>query len=178
MTEWAQHRNGKPTIGVPYVGTLPQSERSNQCARLFSRSSKAILLVALSIQFAQAGTSLYFYYAHPPKWISTASFSPWYKGQNGQYDFRVRIAAETVKRYPWATADRAVVPAPEYLYNGTWAIDYEGRITVPPEENWANGDLGQRAAVVLSALINYYRYSGDASVRSHITAIADSVEKR
>ena len=62
--------------------------------------------------------------------------APWYKAQNGQLDFRVRIAAETLKRYPWAAADKAVAAAPEYVYNGTWRIDHEGGITAPPLRNW------------------------------------------
>ena len=33
--------------------------------------------------------------------------APWYGGQNGQCDFRVRVSAETLKRYPWADKPKA-----------------------------------------------------------------------
>ena len=55
--------------------------------------------------------------------------APWYGGQNGQLDFRVRVAAETLKRYPWATD--APSPAPHYVYNGSWRIAPDGTITIP-----------------------------------------------
>ena len=77
--------------------------------------------------------------------------APWYKGQNGQFDYRVRIAAETLKRYPWVDKSRAVMPGPEYLYNGKWDIARTGQITVLPEEDWNNGDLVQRAAITCTA---------------------------
>ena len=32
----------------------------------------------------------------------------WYRGQNGQCDFRICIAAETLKRYPWADKPVAI----------------------------------------------------------------------
>ncbi|UCD29076.1 MAG: hypothetical protein JSV03_00910, partial [Planctomycetota bacterium] len=62
------------------------------------------------------------YYAHKVAEDRYGVIAPWYKGQNGQFDFRVRIAAETLKRYPWADASKAVAPAPEYFYNGRWQI--------------------------------------------------------
>ena len=54
--------------------------------------------------------------------------APWYDGQNGQCDFRVRIAAETLKRYPWADKPLAVVSAPHFVFNGHWGIQPEGTI--------------------------------------------------
>ena len=38
-------------------------------------------------------------------------------------------------------------------------------------------DLGQRAAYVLSAWIDYYRYTGDAAAIAHITAQADALKQ-
>ena len=133
-------------------------------------------LAALAVVGAQAvwgATTLVHYYAHPAVADKHGVIAPWYKGQNGQFDYRVRIAAETLKRYPWAPANRAIAPAPEYVYNGTWSIDHEGRIQAIEEKDWNNGDLGQRASYILSSLIDYYAYSGDPAVFTHITAMAD-----
>lgn len=113
------------------------------------------------------------YYAHPAAHDEHGVIAPWYRGQNGQCDFRVRIAAETIKRYPWATADSAVSDAPHYVFSGHWQISPEGVITPRPLKDWNNGDLGQRAAYVLLSLVDYYRYSGDAAAVAHLTYQAD-----
>ncbi|MBI4601927.1 MAG: hypothetical protein HY721_08190 [Planctomycetes bacterium] len=115
------------------------------------------------------------YYAHPAAVDGQGVIAPWYRGQNGQLDLRVRVAAETVKRYPWAVPPKAVRPAPEYVYNGTWAIAADGTISVPALRDWDNGDLGQRAAYVLAGLVDYYRYSGDAAAVAHISVLADTL---
>jgi Malectin domain len=113
------------------------------------------------------------YYAHGAVEDRYGVIAPWYRGQNGQFDFRVRIAAETMKRYPWVDGARAIAPAPEYLYNGKWSITREGRIQVVPETDWNNGDLVQRAANAMLGWERYYAYSGDPAAFTHITAIAD-----
>jgi hypothetical protein len=59
------------------------------------------------------------------------------------------------------------------VYDGTWSINSEGQITVLTEKDWANGDLGQRAAYVLAAMIEYYRYSGDPAAFRIITSTTD-----
>ncbi len=43
------------------------------------------------------------YYGHAAAQDEHGVVAPWYRGLNGQCDFRVRIAAETLKRYPWTT---------------------------------------------------------------------------
>lgn len=134
---------------------------------------KAFLIVFLACGVLAAGVTLPHYYGHPAVEDAHGVIAPWYKGQNGQFDYRVRIAAETLKRYPWSGRDKAAPPAPEYIYNGTWSIDYEGRIAAVEEKDWANGDLGQRAAYILSSLMEYYRYSGDPAVFGPITAAAN-----
>jgi hypothetical protein len=113
------------------------------------------------------------YYAHETVEDAHGVIAPWCQGQNGQFDLRVRIAAETLKRYPWATPPKSCVAAPEYVFNGTWRITPEGDISVPDLRDWDNGDLGQRAAYVLSGLVDYYRYSGDPAAIAHITWQAD-----
>lgn len=113
------------------------------------------------------------YYAHDAVEDTEGVIAPWYQGINGQCDFRVRIAAETLKRYPWTDRAKAVAVAPEYVFSGAWAIADDGTITIPPIQDWANGDLGQRAAYVLSALVDYYRYTGDPAAIAHLTILAD-----
>ena len=54
------------------------------------------------------------YFAHPVVEDRYGVIAPWYRGQNGQCDFRVRIAAETLKRYPWTEPGKAVMPAPAF----------------------------------------------------------------
>jgi hypothetical protein len=133
-----------------------------------------VLLLIAGAGFVD-GTTLQSYYAHPAVVDRYGVIAPWYQGQNGQLDFRVRIAAETMKRYPWADTKKAVAAAPEYVFNGRWNIAPDGGITIPPLDDWANGDLGQRAAFVLSGLVDYYRYSGDAAAIAHLTVLADTL---
>jgi len=122
---------------------------------------------------AGAGVAQPRYYAHATVEDAQGVIAPWYTGQNGQLDLRVRIAAETMKRYPWTDTNRAVDALPEYLFSSLWSIDAAGTITVPPMDNWANGDLGQRAAYVLAGWVDYYAYTGDPAAIAHITWQAD-----
>jgi len=129
----------------------------------------------LALAPAAPATTPQRYYAHEAVEDRYGVIAPWYSGQNGPCDLRVRIAAETLKRYPWATPPRAVAAAPEYVFNGWWNIAPDGTITVPTLNDWGNGDLGQRAAYVLSGLVDYYRYSGDPAAIAHITALANTL---
>ncbi len=137
-----------------------------------------ISLIGLVVAFCIAGqvfaaTTQKRYFAHRAVEDKYGVIAPWYTGQDGQFDFRVRVAAETMKRYPWVGKDRAVSPAPDYVYDGKWHIDSNGKITVRPMNDWADGDLGQRAAYILDGMINYYRYSGDPAAFGIITATAN-----
>lgn len=114
------------------------------------------------------------YYAHEAVHDAHGIIAPWNKGMNGQVDWRLRIAAETLKRYPWT--DRPS-HAPHYVFNGTWAISPTGEITIPKLSDWDNGDLGQRSAYVLSGLVDYYRYTGDPAAISHIWLTVESLRK-
>src|SRR2546422_6855313 len=115
------------------------------------------------------------YFAHPAVEDSDGIIAPWYQGQNGQCDFRVRIAAETLKRYPWVALDRAVAVAPEYAFNSTWRISPDGTITVPKMNDWTCGDRSQMCARVLFGWIEYYRYSGDPAALAHIAVVANTL---
>ena len=114
------------------------------------------------------------YFAHPAAEDAYGVIAPWYRGQNGQCDFRVRVAAETLKRYPWADKNVAVMPAPHFVFNGTWSIKPDGAISVNPKlSDWDNGDVGQRSASLLSAFTNYYGYTGDPAAIGLIALTAD-----
>lgn len=118
-------------------------------------------------------TKLRHYYGHDAVEDQYGVIAPWYYGQNGQFDLRVRIAAETMKRYPWVGKDKAVMPGPEFVFNGTWNISDGGTIKVPREKDWANGDVGQRAAYLLRSMMEYYRYSGDPAAWPIVSSTAD-----
>ncbi len=114
------------------------------------------------------------YFAHAAVEDRNGVIAPWYRGLNGQCDFRIRIAAETLKRYPWAEAPPAVMPAPDFVFNGQWGIQPDGTIVLKPKLNdWDNGDVGQRSASLLQGLVGYYRYTGDAAAIGLIDLTAD-----
>ena len=148
--------------------------RSGSGRRIFRAGIFALVLLGWP-GLAGAAVTLPHYYAHDAVLDESGVLAPWYQGQNGQCDLRVRIAAETLKRYPWTAPGKAAAVVPEYVFNGTWAITGEGVISVPPLRDWDNGDLGQRAAYVLSGLVDYYRYSGDAAAIAHLTLLADTL---
>ena len=124
---------------------------------------------------APAATVQHRYYAHPAVHDQFGVIAPWYAGQNGQCDLRVRVAAETLKRYPWTTKADAASEAPHYVFSGHWQIAPDGAIKPLGINDWDNGDLGQRAAYVLSGLVDYYRYSGDPAAIAHLTYQADAL---
>jgi len=136
---------------------------------------RCVLLVLAACTIAFGSERQARYYAHETVEDQHGVIAPWYQGQNGQCDLRVRIAAETLKRYPWCDWGEAITPAPHYVYSGAWGIAPDGTITIPPIGDWANGDLGQRAAYLLSALVDYYRYSGDPAAISHLSVTANTI---
>jgi Malectin domain len=132
------------------------------------------VLISRSI-FGQVETTRGHYFAHDTVEDRYGVIAPWYKGQNGQFDLRVRIAVETMKRYPWTTSDTAVAVVPQYVLNGTWRITPDGTITIPPLSNWNNNDLAQMAAREMDAFISYYRYSGDAAALARLSLSANTL---
>ncbi len=109
------------------------------------------------------------YYGHEAVLDRYGVVAPWYTQPNGQCDYRIRIAAETLKRYPWTTTQNAVIAAPDYLFTSNWEISAEGKITPKDFGDWSNGDLGQRSTSVLKGMVDYYRYSGDPAAIAHMT---------
>jgi hypothetical protein len=138
-----------------------------------------VLVIAFggSAASARANDQATRYFAHKVVLDRYGVIAPWYTGQNGQLDERVRIAAETLKRYPWTPPGKAPLIAPEYAYNNTWRIAPDGTITIPELTNWANGGRGQATARVLDAWVDYYRYSGDPAAKAQIKVVADALLK-
>lgn len=144
--------------------------------RLFSGLVLASVLCSTVQVAADDAKPLRKYFAHPGAEDRYGVIAPWYRGQNGQCDFRIRIAAETLKRYPWADKPMAVMQAPHFVFNGHWGIKPDGTILVNPTlGDWDNGDVGQRSVSLLVGLTDYYRYTGDAGVIGPITLVADYV---
>ncbi|HOX57595.1 MAG TPA: malectin domain-containing carbohydrate-binding protein [Candidatus Paceibacterota bacterium] len=135
----------------------------------------AITLILLHAPRAAAQPSQTRYFAHSTVEDRYGVIAPWYQGLNGQCDFRVRIAAETMKRYPWATTPKTGLPAPAYIYNGCWEIKSDGTISPRTPRDWDNGDLAQRCAYAMHGLIKYYRYTGDPAAIAHISMMNDVV---
>jgi hypothetical protein len=135
----------------------------------------ALMLVNLIFPVAEAATTQGHYYGHPAKEDGNGVIAPWYSGLNGQLDFRLRVSMETLKRYPWAGMDKAVMAAPHFVYTSMWSIDGEGNIGTPPIENWMCGDLGQRTVSLINGMADYYRYSGDPAAIAFIALQADYI---
>jgi len=133
------------------------------------------LMVALCFitSGARAATVLKHYYAHDAVHDRHGVIAPWYTGLNGQCDNRVRLAAETMKRFPWF--DSASIPglptAPGWVYQGVWKIDSAGVIAQTPG-GW-DGDVAQRSASMLFGFTHYYQYTGDASAKAMVAILAD-----
>src|SRR5260221_10425190 len=94
------------------------------------------------------------YYGHETVRDQHGVIAPWYQGLNGQCDFRVRIAAETLKRYPWTSGTNAIAEYPAYVFSGFWQISSNGIITPRDPGDWGNGDLSQRATSSLNGLVD------------------------
>jgi hypothetical protein len=131
--------------------------------------------VGFSSQSGRAADALKQYYAHAAVEDRNGVIAPWHKGQNGQFDERIRIAVDVYKRYPWTKAGQAVMPAPHIVYNTHWKIADDGTISVPPTQPWMCGDLGQRAFSIIRGLTEYYRYSGDPIAFVYIPITVDYV---
>ncbi len=125
--------------------------------------------------YVRAATRQDRYFAHSTVEDAHGVIAPWYKGQNGQCDLRVRVAAETMKRYPWTTEDRAVGIAPEYAFNSGWRISADGAITIPPMDDWMCGDRGQMCARAMLAWGEYYRYTGDPAAMAHVEVVGNTL---
>jgi len=138
---------------------------------------KLLFLVVICLMSwpAFAASTREAYYAHPAREDANGVIAPWYEGQNGQLDERLRIAVEVYKRYPWVGKDKAVMAAPDFVYNSHWSITDDGEIQIPQTNDWMCGDLSQRAWSIVKGLTDYYRYSGDPVAFLYITRTVDYV---
>lgn len=132
-----------------------------------------ILFLAVFMDAARCATVQSRYYGHAAVSDAHGVIAPWYRGLNGQCDFRIRIAAETLKRYPWTDTNSAIAAYPDYLFTSLWQIDPDGRITPKAPDAWMNGDLGQRSTSLLNGWVDYYRYSGDPAAIAHLTYLGE-----
>ncbi len=115
------------------------------------------------------------YFAHPVSEDKNGVIAPWYKGLNGQIDERAAIAVNVYKRYPWVGKPKAVMAAPDFVYNSHWSISPQGVIAIPPTTDWMCGDLSQRAWSIVKGLTAYYQYSGDPIAFLYIPLTVDYI---
>ncbi len=101
--------------------------------------------------------------------------APWYHGLNGQVDERLNIAVNVYKRYPWVDKPKAVMPAPDFIYNSHWSIKPDGTILIPPTTDWMCGDLAQRSWSTIKGLTAYYQFSGDPIAFVYIPRAVDYI---
>jgi hypothetical protein len=153
---------GSMGLGIQLAGYSQKNKPAVKTGGLFSRAE-------------ECSANLAHYYGHDAVVDHYGVIAPWYRQPNGQCDFRIRIAAETLKRYPWTTTKNAVVAYPDYLFTSNWAIAPDGTITPKHLGDWSNGDLGQRSTSVLKGMVDYYHYSGDPAAIAHLTFMADYV---
>jgi len=135
----------------------------------------AMLLLLTAAPHIFAATTLKSYYAHETVEDEHGVITPWSKGSNGPLDTRLRIAVEVLKRYPWVGTDKAVMAAPDFIYNSHWSIKDDGTILIPPTNDWMCGDLGQRAWSAIQGLTAYYQYSGDPMAFVYIPLTVDYI---
>src|SRR5438552_15364315 len=81
---------------------------------------------------ARAAEVMKHYYAHDAVEDSQGVIAPWYQGQNGQVDLRVRVAAEFLKRYPWVDNSESVMAGPHWVFNARVDLGDDGVIHVLP----------------------------------------------
>ena len=130
--------------------------------------------VALCLN-AEAATNLPSYYAHPAELDSNGVIAPWHHGLNGQLDERLNIAVNVFKRYPWVEQPKAVMAAPDFIYNSHSSIKPDGAILIPPTTDWMCGDLAQRTWSTIKGLTAYYQYSGDPIAFVYIPLAVDYI---
>jgi hypothetical protein len=134
-----------------------------------------VLAASVASTVAPAATNLASYYAHPTVQDEYGVVAPWYRGLNGQLDERVNIAVNVYKRYPWVNKPKAVMAAPDFVYNSHWSIKPDGTIVIPPTTDWMCGDLCARAWSIVKGLTAYYQYSGDPIAFLYIPLAVDYI---
>ncbi len=139
------------------------------------QSGLFFLFIGLMWNSSNAAQTRSDYYAQKTVEDQYGVIAPWHGGQNGPLDTRLRIAVEVLKRYPWVDNKKAVMAAPDFVYNSHWSIKDDGTILIPPTNDWMCGDLSQRAWSIIKGLTDYYRYSGDPMAFLYIPLTADYI---
>ncbi|MFA5292321.1 MAG: malectin domain-containing carbohydrate-binding protein [Phycisphaerae bacterium] len=134
-----------------------------------------LVVIIFISQLLNAAVTLDNYYAHKTVQDEYGVIAPWNSGQNGPLDERLRIAVEVLKRYPWVNKNKAVMAAPDFVYNSHWSIKDDGTILIPPTNDWMCGDLSQRAWSIIKGLTAYYAYSSDPIAYIYIPLTADYI---
>ena len=135
----------------------------------------ALAATAVFVINALPAATLPAYYAHETVQDAQGVIAPWYQGLNGQLDERVNIAVNVYKRYPWVDKPKAVMAAPDFIYNSHWSIKPDGTIVIPPTTDWMCGDLCARAWSIIKGLSAYYQYSGDPIAFIYIPLAVDYI---
>ena len=151
------------------IGLITLAHRLSGCFAAFV----GFLLPTDSWSIATAATNQERYYAHGAVEDRDGVIAPWYAGQNGLVDYRVRVAAEFLKRYPWVGRDQSVMAGPHWVFNARVDVSQDGKISVLPATDQMNGNLGQRFKYITEALPRYYRYTSDPVVLGHLKIAAD-----
>src|SRR5208283_2389670 len=163
-----------PTIILDREINNPMRHNVHSVPTAFCISFFAAMLIGLAFATAADAQPVNKYFAHPAVEDRDGVIAPWHRGQNGQCDFRARIAAETLKRYPWTDKSMAVMAAPYFVFSGSWGIQADGTIVVSPKlDDWMNADVGQRSVSTLFSEVAYYRYTGDPAAIGLIALTAD-----
>jgi len=152
----------------PFCQPAPTRRRS-----IYLAAAVGFLLLGGQLTLATAATTQERYYAHAAVHDGDGVIAPWYSGQNGLVDYRVRVAAEFLKRYPWVSRDQSVMAGPHWVFNARVDLNQDGKISVLPATDQMNGNLGQRFKYITEALPRYYRYTGDPVVLGHLKIAAD-----
>ena len=103
-----------------------------------SRPALAVVAGILMATSLSAATIKPRYYGHETVLDEHGVIAPWYRELNGQCDWRVRIAAETLKRYPWTTTNDAVAAGKSRLTKKLAQEVRECGIDPQKLEDWEN----------------------------------------
>lgn len=164
----------KPLPTVAQISNLPYRRIAFCVSPVLAVASLCLAVIPVGHN-ARAATNLPSYYAHPAVLDTNAVIAPWYHGLNGQLDERLNIAVNVYKRYPWVDKPKAVMAAPDFIYNSHWSIKPDGTILIPPTTDWMCGDLCARAWSIIKGLTAYYQYSGDPIAFIYIPLSVDYI---
>ena len=129
-----------------------------------ARTCGALLLLVLLAAWPgwqlQAAEIMDRYYAYPAVHDAEGVIAPWYTAQNGQLDFRIRVAAETLKRYPWTTRDEAI----DLLLHALYRL---GLMPLLPLEWWLLVLAVQQSFILLRLGSRLARLAGASALLRH-----------